>query len=63
MKNSGTLTGQSSGINLATVNGVSETTENVSASIIPSNLKSAGQQTITVFYSGDGNFLYQHLRP
>ncbi len=31
--NAGTLTGQSSGVNLATVNGVSETTENVSATI------------------------------
>ena len=35
--NAGTLTGQSSGVNLATVNGVSETTENVSATITLTN--------------------------
>ena len=33
------------------------TKENVSVTITLSNGQSAGQQTITVFYSGDGNFL------
>jgi hypothetical protein len=58
MKNSGTLTGQSSGVKLATVNGISETTENVRATITPSNGQSAG---LVTRYAGAGNMYFAEI--
>ena len=58
MKNSGTLTGQSSGVKLATVNGISETTENVRATITPSNGQSAG---LVTRYAGAGNMYFAKI--
>jgi hypothetical protein len=58
MKNAGTLTGHRSGINLATINGVSETTENVSATITPSNGQSAG---LVTRYAGAGNMYFAEI--
>ena len=49
--NAGTLTGQSSGVNLATVNGVSETTETVSATITLTTGQYAG---LVTRYAGPG---------
>ncbi len=49
--NADTLTGQSSGVNLATVNGVSETTENVSATITLTTGQYAG---LVTRYAGPG---------
>jgi len=49
--NAGTLTGQSSGVNLATVNGVSKTTENVSATITLTPGQYAG---VVTRYTGPG---------
>jgi hypothetical protein len=49
--NAGTLTGQSSGVNLATVNGVSQTIENVSATI---TLKTGQYAGLVTRYAGSG---------
>jgi hypothetical protein len=56
--NAGTLIGQSSGLNLATVNGVSQATEDVSATITLTNGQSAG---LVARYAGPGNMYFAEI--
>ena len=58
MDHAGTLTGQRSRVNLATVNGVSETTENVSATITLTTGQSAG---LVTRYAGAGNMYFAEI--